>query len=103
MMHIKINGKKCGFFNHFFFVIKQSHLNETTQLGLQLYRFARGFKLELIFSKLPEEEEIKYMQQDEELVREELALWDLKPAGPLDGSVCFFPGPEDVIKGMSAY
>ena len=64
------------------------------------YRFARGFKLELVFSGLSEEDIRNYLSQDEEFVQEELALWDLTPSGPLDGSICFFPGPEEEIAGI---
>jgi hypothetical protein len=34
-------------------------------------------------------------------VQEELALWDLVPSGPLDGSVCFFPCSDEKLSGLS--
>ena len=56
--------------------------------------------MELVFSGLSEEDIRDYLSQDEEFVQEELALWDLTPSGPLDGSLCFFPGSVEAIAGI---
>ena len=79
---------------------KRSLLLTYTFIDPHRNRFARGFKLELVFSGLSEEDIRDYLSQDEEFVQEELALWDLTPSGPLDGSLCFFPGSVEAIAGI---
>eukprot|EP01087_Luapelamoeba_hula_P015470 TRINITY_DN4629_c0_g1_i3.p1 TRINITY_DN4629_c0_g1~~TRINITY_DN4629_c0_g1_i3.p1 ORF type:complete len:926 (+),score=73.57 TRINITY_DN4629_c0_g1_i3:351-3128(+) len=61
-------------------------------------RFSRGFKLELIFANMDEDAIRAHIAQEEELMQEEFALWNMTPAGPLDGSTCFFPAQPEALK-----